>query len=58
MAKKKKKPIICPATDDLDGLTDKQKAALLDDLMCQLDDLDLDDELGTEGWRHRFGYED
>lgn len=30
----------------------------LDELEIQLDELDYDDQLGTEGWRHRFGHPD
>ena len=31
---------------------------MLDWFEQQLDQLDYDDELGTEGWRHRFGLND
>lgn len=30
----------------------------LDLLEIELDECDLNDEFGTEGWRHRFGLED
>jgi hypothetical protein len=30
----------------------------LDELELQLDELDYDDQLGTEGWRHRFNHPD
>lgn len=30
----------------------------LDEIEMELDELDYSDELGTEGWRHRFGLPD
>jgi len=38
-------------------LTEDAVREYLLDLVKQLDDGDQDDEFGTEGWRHRFGFE-
>jgi len=54
----KKKVPICPNTDDIDQLSAAQMKLLLTDLMTKLDDYDMQDWFGTEGWRHMFGYED
>jgi hypothetical protein len=43
---------------DIDDMTEKQVRDLLTVLMEKLDDLDLDDFFGTEGWRHYLGFED
>lgn len=43
---------------DVDKLTCKALRELLKKIIKELDEADLDDLLGTEGWRHRFGLED
>lgn len=43
---------------DIEKLKPNAVRELLIDLMEQLDELDLEDFFGTEGWRHRFGWED
>jgi len=58
MAKSKKEKILCPETDVVDQLTTMQTYILLEDLMNKLDELDLDDFFGTEGWRKFVGYGD
>jgi hypothetical protein len=58
MKKKKPKKIYCPRTEYVDGLNVMDTIKLLKDLMEKLDELDMDDFFGTEGWRKRLGYED
>ena len=41
----------------VDGITEKKARQLLAKLIENLDECDMDDMLGTEGWRHRFGME-
>jgi hypothetical protein len=54
----KKKKILCPETDTVDGLNVFDTIALLKDLMAKLDELDGQDFFGTEGWRKYLGYRD
>lgn len=43
--------------DFVNGITEAKAKQLLAQLIEQLDECDCGDELGTEGWRHRFGME-
>lgn len=56
MKKKIKKPLCPQDSNQIDNLTHKQQVELLKYLFEQLED--IGDDLGTEGWKHRFGLED
>lgn len=43
--------------DKLKGEPKDTSKYLLEGLVNLMDDLDEDDFFGTEGWRHRFGFE-
>lgn len=43
---------------DVDDLTNDAARTHLRRIMNELDKLDEDDFFGSEGWKHRFGYED
>jgi GrpB-like predicted nucleotidyltransferase (UPF0157 family) len=59
MKKKTKPRLLVPRSpEDVDGLTEKQAKDLLRSVLTELDACDFQDELGTEGWRHRFGLAD
>jgi hypothetical protein len=39
-------------------MDDQTQRDLLEAITIALDDLDGDDAFGTEGWEHRYGFED
>jgi hypothetical protein len=43
---------------NIDKLTNKAVRDLLQILVDKMDELDLEDYFGTEGWKHFFGVED
>ena len=43
---------------NIDKLTERQAKELLIKIIQKLDELDQNDFFGTEGWKHRFGFED
>jgi len=42
----------------IDRMTETQAKDLLEKIVNHLDELDLEDYFGTEGWKHEFGLED
>ena len=43
---------------EIDDLTEEQAKDILKNLVDQMDDLDMEDFFGSEGWRHMFGFEE
>jgi len=43
---------------NIDDMKEESAKDLLKKIINQLDDLDLEDYFGTEGWKHYFGFED
>ena len=43
---------------DLDNIDEQSQQDILEAISMTLDDLDCDDTFGTEGWEHRYGFED
>ncbi len=41
-----------------DGWKKSELLDFIEKIITKLDELDLDDFFGTEGWRHYFGFED
>jgi hypothetical protein len=39
-------------------MDDQTQRDILEAISMTLDDLDCDDTFGTEGWEHRYGFED
>jgi len=39
-------------------LTEEAAKQYLQEIINKLDELDLEDFFGSEGWKHYFGYED
>lgn len=44
--------------EDVDNFTVPVLRKKFKKLIEALDELDMNDELGSEGWRHRLGFED
>lgn len=42
----------------ISDLTEEQAKEKLKDIVDWLDDLDCDDFFGTEGWKHRIGWDE
>lgn len=40
----------------IEKMTEKQAKELLGEIIEKLDNLDIDDFFGTEGWRHYLGF--
>ena len=51
------KKIKDPVSGFVSGLKEDQVRKILIELIFKLDEADLDDLLGTEGWRHYFSME-
>jgi hypothetical protein len=43
---------------NVDDLTEESAKAHLKIIISKLNELDLEDFFGSEGWKHYFGYED